>query len=196
MTTVPLQEAWHALGVNQTTLYRWLAKAGITPEQDTIDTRKKLLTIEQLQRLASEHAKQLPTIYRRPSATYLPTKSESSIVTNDVSRLRTEIDEIKARMDSIEQKIETLLEASQQATRALPSIVTEPVSRLETVTLANFAELHGIKESTYKRHTQDVGAHKGPGGMWYLDTSGRAAFYQWAHTRQGFKKCADCPHSV
>src|SRR6266702_1321460 len=152
MTTVPLQEAWHALGVNQTTLYRWLAKAGITPEQDTIDTRKKLLTIEQLQRLASEHAKQLPTIYRRPSATYLPTKSESSIVTNHVSRL-------------------------------------------ETVTLANFAELHGIKESTYKRHTQDVGAHKGPGGMWYLDTSGRAAFYQWAHTRQGFKKCADCPHS-
>jgi hypothetical protein len=192
---ISLQEAFQALQVNQSTLYRWLEKANITPEPDSVDTRKKLLTIEQLQALAEAHNIILPMKYRG-YAYEMHSKPEPPIVTEDVSRWRTEIDELKVRIERLEKLVECLQSEKQEQ----PAIVTDNATRLEKrqpdepVTLSDFAELHTIPVRTARDHAKSIGAIKGPGGMWYLDTQSKATFFQQFHDHLRFHRCDQCPH--
>ncbi|HZR41879.1 MAG TPA: hypothetical protein VFB12_17285 [Ktedonobacteraceae bacterium] len=57
-TTFPFTTCCQLLGVDPKTLRHWLTEAGIEPTSGPTDTRKKLLTLEQLYQLA--------LLYRRP----------------------------------------------------------------------------------------------------------------------------------
>ncbi len=103
MKTLSIQEACLALAIDQATLYRWLAQAGITPQADAYDKRRRVLTQEQVSTLAQ--------IHRRPLSRDLAagvTQSETDI---RLAAQQKEIEDLKRRVDELEIFVAEIIEA-------------------------------------------------------------------------------------
>jgi hypothetical protein len=103
MKTLSIQEACLALAIDQTTLYRWLAQADITPRTDAYDKRRRVLTQEQVSTLAQIHRRPLSRDFAAS-----PKQSETDI---RLAAQQKEIEDLKRRVDELEIFIAEIIEA-------------------------------------------------------------------------------------
>jgi len=103
MKTLSIQEACLALAIDQATLYRWLAQAGITPQTDTYDKRRRVLTQEQVSTLAQ--------IHHRPLSSDLAAGATQSETAIRLAKQQKEMEELKRRVDELEIFVAEIIEA-------------------------------------------------------------------------------------
>lgn len=202
--TLTLQEVCIALSIEQSTLYRWMIRAKMQPKQDTVDKRKKVLTLSQVQELARMHGCVLP-------GTYAPISEPSAMQIHD------------ERIANLEQRIselEKLVQQQQQQQLHKPIIPAQPVTTLRpprapyeaevptdvpdgSVLYSVFGRRHNVKDSTFRDHLSKHGVphikRPKPGRpheqeRWLTPADQAAAISFWQRNGTPYEKCDACPH--
>lgn len=88
-----IPEACQALAIDQSTLYRWLARAGMKTAVDPMDKRRRTVTEAQLQHLAQQHR---ATIAMQP-------RPRERTLEQRVKRLEKRVDALEKRMGEDEE---------------------------------------------------------------------------------------------
>jgi hypothetical protein len=128
MTTVPFTQCCHMLSVDSKTLRQWLKRSNLSLHQNPTDARIKCLTIEQVQQLATLHARPIT-----PITASIPEPVPTSMVPS-----QTPTEEQKACLATPVQLENHLL----------------PVSRAETELLDKLSSLEAIVATLQQQVTQ------------------------------------------
>ncbi len=108
-----IRECRELLLTNEKSLKAWLTKAGIEPQIDLMDERKKYLTRAQLEQLAKLHGRTLPE------------EEETSVTPSSIEVLTAQIttfhQTLEHRIDQVEQAIQRVLDLLQAQTIASTS---------------------------------------------------------------------------
>lgn len=206
-----MQEACIALSIDHATLYRWLIRAQIEPKCDTVDKRKRVLTLAQVQELARLHNRVLHDI---PSNAVMQSAMQD-ILQNALQNYNERIAELEKRIAELERLVqkqpallrpapatyETARPASLRPTRLVHNGGQLPDG---LVGFRQFAELHNMAQSTGQRAIESgrlevVRGKWKVGRAWVemaLDQLGRRKFFDLFFENPGFKACPQCPHNV
>ena len=179
-----LREAIRLLEVDNKTFKGWLAESHIVPLEDKSDKRKKLLTLEQLQTLATNYHRQLPL----PSAAADPLTALESRLTAHIRRLEQRLAALEVRLAD---QPSLTFSARPEAARAVqpvqrPTAPRQPPesppgaseTRLSHVGAQVFLKSHGVKERVSK-------------GWHTMPLSSRRAVLLYAQQQGPVQRCGD-----